>query len=105
MLAPHHIRLLKNIKKRKVVRTVKINKDLDYLFENGYIEMTVYNSTDDYCAHPYLTEKGKAKLHTIRKQTAEKWIPIIISIIALIKSFMPEIILLMKQLLQLLKQL
>ena len=103
MLAPHHTRLLKKIKKRKVIRTVKANKDLDYLYENGYIEMPVYDKPGDYYVQPYLTEKGKAKLHATKKQTAEKWIPIVISLIALIKSFMPEIILLTKQLLQLMK--
>ena len=103
MLDFTHIRTLKRIKKNKEIRGTKPNKDLDYLYENGYIEMTVVDKPNDYYAQPYLTEKGKARLYAERKRTLEKWLPIIISLIALIKSFLTEIIWLAKQVMQLLK--
>ena len=96
MLAYEHTRLLKRIKKNKIIRTTKPNKDLDYLLELGYIAITSYDKPGDYYAQPYLTEKGKAALDEFLWRKREIWIPvsissflslvaIIISIIALLK--------------------
>ena len=102
-LSRTHIRLLTQIKKDKVIRVSKPNKDLDYLYELGYIEITQCDKPNDYYAQPYLTEKGMARLDAERRYTLEKWIPIIISLIALVKSFIPEILWLTSQVMQLLK--
>ena len=96
MLDPKQLKTLKKIKKNKIVRDSKPNKDLDYLYENGYIELTVYNNPKDYFAQPYITEKGKARLYEERRKFIEVWLPVgisnfialgalIISIIALLK--------------------
>lgn len=103
MLNFNHIRTLKRIKRNKEIRCERPNKDLDYLYENGYIEMTVCDKPGDYFAQPYLTEKGKAKLYDITMQTVHKWVPIAISLIALVKSFLPELTWLWQQIVQLLK--
>ena len=79
MLSPNHIRTLKKIRKRKDIRTSKHNRDLDYLYENGYIEITVYDKPDDYFAQPYLTEKGKARLYEEKRKFIEVWLPVAIS--------------------------
>ena len=103
MLSSNHIRLLKNIAKGKEIREKKPNKDLDYLFNEGCIEITFCDKPDDYFILPYLTEKGKARLFEERKHNTEKWFPIIISLIALVKSFLPELTCLMQSIAQLLK--
>lgn len=79
MLNLRHIRILKKIKRNKEVRTIKRHKDLDYLYELGYIEITVVDKPDDYFAQPYITEKGKAKLYEIRTRLIEIWIPAIVA--------------------------
>lgn len=79
MLSRQHIQTLKRIDINKEIRSSKPNKDLDYLFENGYIEMTVCDKPDDYYAQPYLTEKGKAVLDERKRRFIEIWIPVVIS--------------------------
>ena len=96
MLSKQHIKILKRIKNNKLIRETKPNKDLDYLYENGYIEIIEYDKLNDYYAQPYLTEKGKAKLYSIRQNNLKFLIPLVISIIALICSFKEELILLLQ---------
>lgn len=79
MLSRQHIRLLKRIKKGKVIRSAKPNKDLDYLYEHGYIEILECDKPGDYFAQPYLTEKGKARLYEEKRKFIEIWLPVAIS--------------------------
>lgn len=104
MISNKHIRLLRKISKGKVVRTRKQNPDLNYLYNQGYIGITSVDKPDDYFAQPYLTEKGKARLYQEREKFVISKVPIIISIIALIKSFDGEIVTLCRLLLKLLGQ-
>lgn len=50
-----------------------------------------------------ITEFGKAELFSLRQSSFKFWIPIIISLVALIKSFFPELLFLLKSIAQLLK--
>lgn len=102
MLSKYHTRLLKKIAKKKIVRTEKRHRDLDYLYSQGYIEITTVDKPDDYFAQPYLTEKGKARLKVERDNFISAKIPVAISLIALVKSFMPELLGLWEQVWQLL---
>lgn len=52
-----------------------------------------------------ITELGRAELFSLRQKSFRIWTPIIISLIALIKSFLPELTCLMKSITQLLKAL
>lgn len=96
MLHPHHIHTLKRIKKIKEIRSTKPNKDLDYLYEKGYIEMTVYDKPDDYFAQPYLTEKGKARLYEEKRKFIEVWLPVAISSLLSVAALIISIIALLK---------
>jgi hypothetical protein len=96
MLHPHHIRLLKRTSKNKEIRSAKPNKDLDYLYDNGYIEMTVCDKPGDYFAQPYLTEKGKARLYEEKRKFIEVWLPVAISSLLSLAALVISIIALMK---------
>ena len=96
MLSNKHIRALKRINKNKVIRVDKNNKDLDYLFTEGLIEIIVCDKPGDYYAQPYLTEKGKAKLDEHRRQRQEVWIPVAISNILALVAVVISIIALLK---------
>lgn len=96
MLNLNHIQTLKKIKNGKVVCIDKKHKDLDYLYELGYIEITVVDKPGDYFAHPYLTEKGKAKLFEIRMRLFEIWLPVVIANTIAIISLVIAIIALSK---------
>lgn len=96
MLHPHHIRLLKKIGKNKEVRTAKINKDLDYLYERGYIEITVCDKPGDYYAQPYLTDKGKARLYEEKRRFREVWLPVVFSNLLSLAALVISIIALRK---------
>lgn len=79
MLSHSHKKLLKNIQKQKVIRVQTYNKDLDYLFEQGLIEITACNKPDDYFAMPCITEKGKAELYERKQKFLEVWLPVTLS--------------------------
>ena len=96
MLHPHHIRLLKKVKRNREVRSAKPNKDLDYLYENGYIEITVCDKPGDYYAQPYLTEKGKARLYEEKRKFKEVWLPVVISSLISLAALVISIISLLK---------
>lgn len=62
------------------------------------------------CANPNgerplykITELGKAELFSLRQNSLKFWLPTIISLVALIKSFFPQLLLLLKSVVQLLK--
>ena len=88
MLNFNHIQTLKKIKNGKVVCIDKKHKDLDYLYELGYIEITVVDKPGDYFAHPYLTE--------IRMRLFEIWLPVVIANTIAIISLVIAIIALSK---------
>lgn len=96
MLSSRHIRLLKMIDKSKVIRTAKPNKDLDYLYDNGYIEITVCDKPGDYFAKPYLTEKGVARLYEQKRKFIEVWLPVAISNLIAFSALVISIIALLK---------
>lgn len=86
MLSKQHIKLLISIDKHRVIRETAENKDLDYLYGQGYIELREYHSETEDFAQPYLTEKGKARLDQYRREIARFWIPTAISVAAFIVS-------------------
>lgn len=96
MLGPYHIRILKRIRKNKEIRSAKPNKDLDYLYDNGYVEMTIYDKPGDYFAQPYLTEKGKARLYEEKRKFIEVWLPVAISSLLSLAALVISIIALLK---------
>ena len=96
MLGLYHIRILKRIRKNKEIRSAKPNKDLDYLYDNGYIEMTIYDKPGDYFAQPYLTEKGKARLYEEKRKFIEVWLPVAISSLLSLAALVISIIALLK---------
>ena len=62
------------------------------------------------CANPNgerplykITEPGKSELFSLRQNSFKFWIPILISLVALIKSFFPELLFLLKSIVKLLK--
>lgn len=91
-----YIYTLKRIAKNKVVRDSKPNKDLDYLYELGYIGMTEIDKPNDYYAQPYLTEKGKAFLYERKQKLIEVWVPVAISNLIAIAALVISIIALLK---------
>ncbi len=97
MLHPSHIRLLKKIKRNKIVRSHKNHKDIDYLYDKKYIEITVCDKPDDYFAQPYITEKGKARLYEEYRKFVEVWLPVAISTILSIIASVISIIALLKE--------
>lgn len=92
MLSKQHIKLLISIDKHRVIRETAENKDLDYLYEQGYIELQEYHSETEDFAQPYLTEKGKARLDQYRREIARFWIPTAISVAAFIVSIVALLI-------------
>ena len=97
MLASRHVKLMLSIRKNKEIRCSKPNKDLDYLFQCGYIEITVCDKPGDFYAQPYLTEKGEAALDEFLLRKREIWIPVLISNILSIIAIVISIIALLKQ--------
>lgn len=91
-----HIQTLKRIAKNKEIRDSKPNKDLDYLHELGFIEMTVVDKPNDYYAQPYLTEKGKAFLYERKQKLIEIWMPVAISNLIALAALIISIIALLK---------
>ena len=96
MLSYQHTKLLKKIKKNKVIRNSKPNKDLDYLCENGLIEMIECDKPNDFYAEPYITEKGKAELDEQRRWSFALWFPIAISALFSLPAFIISIMSLLK---------
>lgn len=86
MLSKQHFKLLLRIEKDCVVREAVENKDLEYLYSRGYIELVEYHSAPDHFTQAFLTEQGKARLDQYRRETARFWIPTVISIAAFIVS-------------------
>ena len=96
MLHPSHVKLLKKIENHKIVRCERNHKDLDYLYEQGYIEMTICDKPGDYFAQPYITEKGKARLYDEYRKFVEVWLPVAISTLLSVAALTISIIALMK---------
>ena len=96
MLARSHAKLMKAIQKNKVIRISKPNKDLDYLYDQKYIEITECDKPDDYYAQPYLTEKGKARLEIEYQNKFRFWTPIIISNLFAVGALIVSIVSLLK---------
>lgn len=92
MLHPKHFRTLKKIEKNKDIRSSKPNEDLDYFYENGYIGITKCDKPGDYFAQPYLTEKGKARLHEEKRRCLEFWLPVIVSNLIAVAALIISII-------------
>lgn len=86
MLSKQHFKLLRRIEKDCVVRDAVENKDLEYLYSRGYVELMEYHSAPDHFTQAFLTEQGKARLDQYRRETARFWIPTAISIAAFIVS-------------------
>ena len=96
MLGYTHIRILKRIAKNIEIRGSKPNKDLDYLYNLGLIEITEVDKPNDYYAQPYLTEKGRAFLDERKRKLIEVWVPVAISSLLAIAALVISIIALLK---------
>lgn len=86
-------------KKTKLKNLDKFNYALSQLQKNGFI--SIGNCNDIILLKPYFFYEQHVKQN--RNNFIYRWLPIVISIIALIKSFLPELALLWKLLMQLLK--
>lgn len=98
MLSREHIILLRKIKRSKEFEITNmpesIEDDIWYLIKQKYIKY--YESTDNsgeyterlFCS---ITPLGKAAISERYRENRHWYIPVIISLIALIKSFLPEI--------------
>lgn len=87
VLSKTHIRLLKQIKKNKIVRTDKRKlEDVEYLRENGLVVAVTYDKPGDYYYQPRLTEKGKAILYEWKRTKRKSDITLLISICAFLLS-------------------
>ena len=96
MLSRNHIHILKRVKKHKEIRSEKHHKDLDYLYKQGYIEMTVYDTEGEYFSQPYLTELGEARLYENRRKFIEVWLPVAISNLIAVCALVISIVALLK---------
>lgn len=81
---------------------------LNHLIDHGYIKSTndddvFYGGATPTDVSYSITLKGTEFLETNTKNNVRFWIPIIISAIALIKSFSPQLVSLWQLLMQLLK--
>lgn len=98
MLSGKQIQLLQKIKRSKEFEITNIpktiNDDIWYLIDQKYLKY--YETTDNtgehtgrlFCA---MTPLGKAALSERYRENCHWYIPVVISLIALIKSFLPEI--------------
>ena len=85
----HHIRLLKKISRTDVVRTDKYDiKDIEYLRSEGLVSVSSVDKPGDFFYQPFITEKGKAVLWERTKTERRANIAIVLSILALILSFL-----------------
>lgn len=87
MISNSYRKLLSKIEKGKVIRESLSNKDLDYLYDLGYIEMIVYSNPNDPFVQPYLTDHGKAYLEEYRRQRRRFLYPTVIALIGVIAGF------------------
>lgn len=88
-LSPQHIKLLKKISKTAVIRTDKWNiEDMEYLRSEGLVTACSVDKKDDFYYQPRITEKGKAVLYERGDIKRRANIAIILSVIALVISFL-----------------
>lgn len=88
-LSQHHIKLLKQISKEKVIRTDKWKtEDIEYLRGKDLVTVCSVDKEDDFFYQPKITEKGKAVLYERVDVKRRANIAIAISVIALVISFL-----------------
>jgi len=86
-----------------------VQKNIDYLMDHNFIDSTVYELHPDYMyglpGKPAfsITPHGQSAIEETFDRSKRFWIPVTISLIALIKSFSGEILLLLQLLGQLMK--
>lgn len=73
-----------------------INSVCKQLYKDGYISNACLSCDEYESIEIYLNYKGYSYFRNERKRLIQIWFPIIISLIALFKSFLPEILLLLR---------
>jgi hypothetical protein len=108
MLSKEHTKILKKLNHTEYFPydNGKFTKQLDYLMKLGHVNLLSDSDKygDSYNLRYQISEKGKAYLHDSKINNRHWYIPVLISAIALIKSFDKEIICIVEQLLKLLEQ-
>lgn len=94
----HRYKFLGKILQKSKIENYAMLQDA---LENKYLIFSDYEMADNTGVK--LDNYAKQELQTFRREQLRFWIPVFISIVALIKSFMPEIISGMKLIMQLLK--
>ena len=100
------INFLRYIKKPKSVSKVLAKYKLeDYRYIYSYLDIfnNAYFSFDSTCTMIYATNRGIEIVENRNRQYVFFWIPVVISIIALISSFKHELLWLLQSIVQLLK--
>ena len=98
MLSKEQVQLLRKIKRSKEFEITHmpeaINDDVWYLINQKYLKhYETIDNDGNYSGHLVcvITPLGKAALSERYRENRHWYIPVIISLIALIKSFLPEI--------------
>ena len=88
-LSSSHVKLLKKIKRKNVIRTNKRDiEDIEYLRSNELVVICSVDKKDDFYCQPIITEKGKAVLEEKLDIKRRANIAMILSLLALIISFL-----------------
>ena len=109
MLTDNQMKFLKYVYKPKTIKQVlkkfklKNYTEINDLFDNPVTYFTYSNDKLDNNTKISLTISGRADVDYSKRVFRKFWIPTVISIIALLKSFSEELALLLKLLMQLLK--
>lgn len=103
-LSSAQIKLLKKLRKNTGINPNIPLKDLQIFKNFNFIERSNLSWIDGKPSVWVLSEQGKMYLRYKRKSFIRTYLPITISIVALIKSFFPEIISVAEQLLKLSRQ-
>lgn len=111
MLSKEQIKLLRKIKRSKYFNMTQLPKpvqdDIWFLISQNYvIQYEEIDASDNHTGQLIcnITPSGKAALSERYREDRHWFVPVGISIIALIKSFLPEIVLGVELLLKLLTQ-
>ncbi len=88
-LSKKHIRLLKKVNKRPIVRTDKYHlKDAEYLRSNDLVTARMIDRDDDFYYEMIITEKGTAVLHERLHASRRANVALALSIIAIVLSIL-----------------
>ena len=88
-LSGRHMKMLKKISKEDIIRTDKWDiEDIEYLRSEGLVTVCSVDRKDDFFYQPRLTEKGKAVLDERLHSTRRANIALLLSICAIILSFL-----------------